>query len=1641
VLKKLLFLLVLAAAGSQALAQNAPFWTPMEERQVLLSGIRQIIPQSYRTYRLDLAALEPMLAQAPRRFGPDAGAGILITLPMPDGQPSVFRLWETPVMHPDLQARYPQIRCYTGKGVTDPTATLKADLTPAGFHAMVVSARSGSWFIDPFQTGDRTTAIAYFKKDFQTDKRFKCEMDEALAGLPLDGSPEPEDALLLPGDCQLRVYRLALACTGEYAQFHGGTVPLVMAAFNTTMNRVNGLAETDGAITMELVPNNDTLIFFNAATDPYTNNSGNTMLNQNQTVVNARIGSANYDIGHVFSTGGGGIAGGIGVVCKSNKAQGVTGSPQPIGDPFDVDYVIHEMGHQFAGTHTYNSCGGNGNSTGVEAGSGTSIMAYAGICNNNENVLSNSEAFFHGINLPQIAAYMVTGTGNSCPVRMVTGNNAPTVEAGPNYTIPKSTPFALTAIASDPDGDILTYGWEQMDAQTVSASPQPTNATGPMFRAFAPVESPTRTFPRRQELLNNGNYAWEKLPSVARTLKFRVTVRDNFAGAGCNDQDDMTVTVNGSAGPFLVTYPNTNVTWMQGENRTVTWNVAGTDLLPINCDEVRILLSTDGGLTFPLVLAENVPNSGTANVDVPFVLSTTCRIKIESVGNIFFDLSNQNFRIDPPPVPTFSLSATPPAAQICSGEAVTFPVQTQSILGFSDSILFVLNGLPAGAVATITPNPALPGDLVEVTIDNLLPASAGAYTMVLTGVAGAEVRNFQFSTTLVPSLLAGPTALTAPADGAANLSVNPILSWEAVPGAISYQVQVATNPAFTPGSIVRETTVGVISQSLTGLTPATVHYWRVRAFNFCNPGEFSSVNIFRTAGAGGSQLPVGQLLTNAPLIVVQGGDGAITPDYLWFDQSGSPNQVVYQITAYPEHGMLSGPNGTLELGATFTQADLENSQVAYTHGGDDAAGDSFEFSVVDQDNQAWLANQTFQIAVLQNTLAATAAVSQALDCFGAFDGQITVNATGGTPPLLYSLNGGSPQASATFSGLAAGTYTVVVGDANGFTLSAAPVQLDSPAALTLATDVTGSDLTLIAAGGTGVLTYSLDGQNFSADPVFEGLPDGAYTATVLDQNGCTASVLAVVAVNGLVAGAEVEQQVACPETQTGVISATAGGGTAPYTFSLDGQNFGSSNVFANLAAGTYTVTVRDANGTEVTAAPIILTAPAPIAVTAAVSSDVITVAASGGAGPLQYSLDGQNFQLTPVFSGLANGTYTVTVRDANGCTAQSDEVEVAVVPLAVSAEQTGDILCHGEATGELTLTATGGLAPFQYRIGFGAYQDSPLFDGLPAGTYTVKVKDALGQTASATVTIEQPEAVAATAAVLGRTITVTAGGGTGALLYALDNGLPQTSNVFTQVANGPHTVVVTDANGCSSTVIATVNYQPMTATFLITGLDCFGDMNGQIQVSVSGGLAPYEYSLNGGAFQTSFQFTGLAGGTYTIAVRDAEGEILTSNNVQVFEPSEVTVLAAATMQTVTANGSGGTPPYLYSLDGGTYQSSPTFENVGLGSHTITVRDDNGCTGSGTVEVIMVGTVEPQSAWGLTVMPNPGPGLFEVSMLLPPPSGGLRLEVSDAAGRRLRSLELSGSYGTIDLSGYPAGVYFLRAFDGERMGTVRLVVQR
>jgi len=630
----------------------------------------------YRALSLNEIAQREVLRQVPMELTKEARqTQVIMSLPMPDGSLARFRIEESPVMASRLAALFPDIRTYRGQGLDDPTATTRFDVTPAGFHAIVLSAH-GTVIIEPAARGRSRQYVSYDQRDAPKDgNTSSCLLLGAEQSLAQQQSKQIERngywTLYGTTGTTLRTYRLALAATAEYTQqYGGGTVAGALGALTTTINAVDAIYERDLAIHLMLVVNEPSIIFTNSATDGYTSDDATSLLTQNQVILDQRIGPANYDVGmvldgHVYAYQPGhfifqGAAQFQSVCVSGSKGKGVSIFRSTEPSTTNAIYVVaHELGHMFGALHTFNGtlddCGPSRFAqVAYEPGGGSTIMTYRGgflpngtyfpLCGAEE--LFSNDTYFHTASIEQIVNYTTFGNGSFCPSVTSTENNPPSVDAGIDYTIPANTPFALTATASDPESDGLTYCWEEYDLGS-AGPPDTDNGNRPIFRSFAPVPSPTRTFPQLSDILSGTATFGESLPTTTRTMNFRVTVRDNHSGGGGVNTGSMRVNVVSGSGPFAITQPSSLTTWVANSTQTVMWNVANTSSGPISCLTVRILLSIDGGNTFPIILSSSRPNTGAATVIIPNTPSSTARIKVEAVDNIFFNISLPNFTITP----------------------------------------------------------------------------------------------------------------------------------------------------------------------------------------------------------------------------------------------------------------------------------------------------------------------------------------------------------------------------------------------------------------------------------------------------------------------------------------------------------------------------------------------------------------------------------------------------------------------------------------------------------------------------------------------------------------------------------------------------------------------------------------------------------------------------------------------------------------------------------------------------------------------------------------------------------------------------------------------------------------------------------
>ena len=1268
-----LFLTILILTASfSASAQN--YWQSAETSRGNVikdkAVARESFPIEYKLFSLNISPLRQALISAV-----NSSATSVISLPNAEGNLEQFQIFEASNFEPALQAQFPQIRAFSGKGITDKSATLKLSISPQGIQTMVFRSERANEFIEPYSQ-DHTVYAVFKSQRKKGALPWTCSTeDQAMfAGInaKIQSSNLPES-----NDGTLKTIRLAQSCNGEYANFFGAfnssQVALVLAAYNATLTRCNGTYEKDLALHLNLILSTVNVIFYDPSSDPYTGMASWSA--QLQSTLTSIIGEANYDIGHLFgATGGGGSAGCIGCVCVDGiKGRGYTSPggavPVPAGDDFDIDYVAHEIGHQLGANHTFSHTS-EGSGVNKEVGSGITIMGYAGITN--QDVANHSIDIWHQTSIEQIQVNLATKT---CPITTsLAGTNAtPVVSAVPNYTIPITTPFALTGSATDANAsDVLTYCWEQNDNSTTTGAASvasPTKLTGPNWLTFPATTSPVRFMPRLSTILVGGFITGplpggdaganiEALSSVSRTLNFRLTVRDNvlYSSAapikvGQTNFTDMVVTVTNTSGPFQVSTPNTNVSYLGGSVQTVTWLVNNTDLPPVNCANVKILYSNDGGLTFPTVLSANTANDGSESVNIPTGATTTARIKIESIGNIFFDISNTNFTVTVPPN-SFTFNTTSPTTVACPATAPSVTIGTTVSGTFTTPIVLTSAGVPAGTTVTFAPNPLTPGSSTVATLNNANVLSAGTYNITVTGTAGSTVQTTTI--TYIISSGAGPAITTQPSSQtvcAPNTATFSVVS--PAPG-VTYQWQVSTTivPAFTniSGATGAIYTTPATSAAMNG------NVYRVIVLSQC--GSTTSANATLTVN------------TAAAFTTQPSNQSACTGNTATFTVAASGTGVTYLWQSAPTAG---GPFTNVTTGTGGTTASYTTAPVTVTTNG------FYQVIITTTACAGTVTSNVVQLTISATTAINTQPTNQTVCAPTAATYTVSATGTGlsyqwqfatAAAPTVFTnvgTNSSGYNTGATSVGMNGNIYRVIVtGSCNAITSANVTLTVNTSAAIIAPqpADVTVCNGTpasfTVSATGTGV-TYQWQsaptaGGPFTNVPIVTGGTTATYTiaATTPAMNntfyqvvvsttacpGSATSVPAKLTVNTIatITSQPIAQSACVPNTATFSVTAIGTGLTYQWQFSTNGGTTFTDILGAQAASYTTPATIFSMNGnlyrvnilstcsptTPTTSNAVVLTVNNPVTITqnpqaqSGCAGDNYTFSVSATGGSLAY---------------------------------------------------------------------------------------------------------------------------------------------------------------------------------------------------------------------------------------------------------------------------------------------------------------------------------------------------------------------------------------------------------------------------------------
>lgn len=853
-----LFLFIVLQVNAQS------FWKKSDESgfQLRSAESRSIIPDKYQTFKLDFQGLKTYLANAPLEMSDEKNSEtLLLEIPLPDGKTEMFKVYESPVMESEISARYPNIKSYKAYSLRDKSKNMRFALSINGFHGSIMSL-SGENYIDPYSSENIQDYIVYDVKDHNPDTYKGVN----LCGVEDESRPEIHHfnpTLRNAEEVELRTYRLALACTGEWGRVtRRGTKEKCLADMNTMINRLNIIYEREMAIRYIIINDNDKLIFLDPATDPYENsNEGKKLVGINTSKLNAIIPSSSYDIGHLLSICfdiGGVVSGRL---CNaSNKGNGVTCNNDNDLSRIVTRVLAHEIGHQLTAGHVWNNCDFDGEEaqfhqgSAVEPGSGSTIMGYAGTCGA-DNVVSAEDDYFNVRSLEQM--YEAT-TNNAqaylCAIKIQSGNHFPVITMPTKtYVIPISTPFELSAKATDEDGDNLTYCWEQSDTgETVPLGSQ--SASAPLFRSFKPsATGDVRFFPRAANILS-GSFTdkTEVLPNNSRDLNFRFTVRDNNAAAGGVIWGDYKISSSTQAGPFKITYPEIDVKFQIGQQVNVTWDVANTDKAPVNCKMVNIYgsfsaaIRNDDPNLVPLAL--NVPNDGSQEVYIPNKVSNFFRVIIKAADHIFLTSSKIPSKIEAPTTPGIYFETQQNYVKICQPTEGKIDFTTTGLAGFSDDIIFELaSDLPSGITASFSNTTVKAGQPVSLIINTVnLKGNQTGQIRVRAFAPGLDTMERLINIEIVGGNLSSLQTLL-PENGSNGVLALPKFNWIKKADAETYEIQLSKSPDFAGNNLVvtKETFDSTFTTPVI-LDKSTIYYWRVRAKNNCGAGDWSRISAFVT---------------------------------------------------------------------------------------------------------------------------------------------------------------------------------------------------------------------------------------------------------------------------------------------------------------------------------------------------------------------------------------------------------------------------------------------------------------------------------------------------------------------------------------------------------------------------------------------------------------------------------------------------------------------------------------------------------------------------------------------------------------------------------------------------------------------------
>ena len=779
-----------------------------------------------------------------------------IYIPNEKGEYEHFKITKTQLLSNRLSIKYEDIKTFVGVSRKRKNVKARITITNKGLSYWLRIPNKEDYFFQPVRNR-KGLHYGYSDSNETNQNGLNCKTKDLKNKILNSDFLNSKKSY---NQNNLKTYRIAIMGTGEYTSFwgdnddsNGDNSEDAYRAVVNTINRVNEIYENELQIKLELI-SDASLMFLNANQDPFKSS----LNDEAQVAMDSIVGNENYDLGHLFDYGQpDGDAGCVGCVCE-NGAKGRAYSIHPFedidggvfrNDYFDLDYVAHEIGHQFGAYHTFAFQTENSGSN-VEPGSGSTIMGYAGITGE-DDIQAHGDPYFHYVSIKEINNYVSNLT---CTVSSVSiSNNAYNIDAGKDYNIPKGTAYELSPIVDEPIPDQINFNWEQLDSGQIGSSNfGPLNVVGPIARSILPSNKKTRYVPNIERVIS-GNLtqtnptrgsAWETVTDVGRVLNWGITLRDlRDPNQGLISQDNMKINVSSNSGPFLITSQNSaNIIWEAGSKKIITWDVANTNKSPIETQNVTIFLSEDGGYNYPIKLIENTLNDGEEEIIVPSSISSkNCRIKIKADNSIYYAINKNNFEIKQLP---FVINYDENNIEVCSKNEVTINFKVNRFLNFDKSINLKIQGPSESLRSSFSKEVFLSSDSEgELVLSELNKLSPGIYEFVV--VAESENNSYSFSFNVnYKNEISVTQNLISPENNSEKLNLFPELKWEKNENIDKFRLQVSKNDDFT--NLELDETLYNNSYQLSDLNSDQVYFWRVQPINICGTGDFSNYNIFKT---------------------------------------------------------------------------------------------------------------------------------------------------------------------------------------------------------------------------------------------------------------------------------------------------------------------------------------------------------------------------------------------------------------------------------------------------------------------------------------------------------------------------------------------------------------------------------------------------------------------------------------------------------------------------------------------------------------------------------------------------------------------------------------------------------------------------